>query len=54
MDGEIVTVEAGREFKQLAKTQLGDGFMASPAIVDNEMILRSKTELFCITKPEGQ
>jgi outer membrane protein assembly factor BamB len=50
MDGEIVTVEAGREFKQLAKTQLGDGFMASPAVVDNEMILRSKTELFCIAK----
>ncbi len=51
MDSEIFAVQAGREFKLLAKTQLGDGFMASPAIVDNEMILRSKTELFCIAKP---
>jgi outer membrane protein assembly factor BamB len=50
-EGEIFTVAAGPKYERLAKTQLGDGFMASPAIVDNELILRSKTELFMIANP---
>jgi len=50
MEGVIITVAPGREFKRLAKTVLGDGFMASPAVVGDELILRSKTELFCIAK----
>jgi len=48
MEGVIHTVAPGREFKRLAKTELGDGFMASPAVVGDDLILRSKTELFCI------
>ncbi len=50
-EGDILTIEPGREFKLLAETKLGDGFMASPAIVDNEMILRSKSHLYCIARP---
>jgi len=50
MEGVIITVAPGREFKRLAKTELGDGFMASPAVVGDDLILRSKTELFCIAK----
>ena len=34
----------------LAKSQLGDGFMASPAVVGNELILRSKSHLYCVTE----
>ncbi|MEO1525114.1 MAG: PQQ-binding-like beta-propeller repeat protein [Planctomycetota bacterium] len=48
MEGEILTLEPGDEFKQLAKTTLGDGFMASPAIVGDQMILRSKSNLYLI------
>ena len=51
MEGVIFTVSPGREFKRLAKTELGDGFLASPAVVNNDLILRSRTELFCIAKP---
>ena len=51
MDGLIVTVSAKREFEELAKSELGDGFMASPAVVGNDLILRSKTELFLVAKP---
>ena len=51
MDGLIMTVKAGRDFKKLAETELGDGFMASPAVIGDELILRSKTELICVAKP---
>jgi outer membrane protein assembly factor BamB len=45
-DGETVVLEAGRTFKVLAKNQLGDGFMASPAITGKAFILRSRTYLY--------
>ena len=50
IEGEILTIEPGGQFKSLAETKLGDGFMASPAVVDNEMILRSKSHLYCVSK----
>jgi outer membrane protein assembly factor BamB len=50
IEGNILTFEPGREFKSLAETKLGDGFMASPAVVDDEMILRSKSHLYCVAK----
>lgn len=50
IEGEIYTIEPGREFKLLAETSLGDGFMASPAIVGDEMILRSKSHLYGVAK----
>jgi outer membrane protein assembly factor BamB len=47
-EGTTTVVQAGREFKVLAKNKLGDGFMASPAVVENSLILRSKTSLYRI------
>ena len=46
--GEVVTVRPGREFKLLEESKLGDGFMASPAVVGNDLILRSKSDLYLI------
>jgi outer membrane protein assembly factor BamB len=48
--GKISVIEPGREYKLLAENQLGDGYMASPAIVGDKMILRSKTHLYCVSK----
>jgi outer membrane protein assembly factor BamB len=45
-DGKTTVVEAGRRFKVLAENQLGDGFMASPAIAGKAFILRSRTHLY--------
>ena len=39
-------VAVSREFRKLAENQLGDGFMASPAIVDNALLLRSKSGVY--------
>jgi outer membrane protein assembly factor BamB len=47
-DGKTTVAEATREFKILARNELGDGFMASPAVVNESLILRGKTELYKI------
>lgn len=44
--GKTTVIATGRKFQKLAENQLGDGFMASPAIVGNALILRSKTGLY--------
>ena len=45
---EATVIAAGREFKVLATNQLGDGFMSSPAVLGNSLVLRSKTHLYRI------
>ena len=45
-DGDITVVAAGRAFKKLAETQIDGAIMASPAIVDNAILLRSDTHLY--------
>lgn len=49
-EGAIPVIEPGREFKLLATNQLDAGFMASPAVVDGALILRTKTHLYRIQK----
>lgn len=50
-EGKTAVVEAGRTFKVLATNQLGDGFMASPAVAGKSLILRSKTHLYRVEEP---
>jgi outer membrane protein assembly factor BamB len=47
-DGKTTVLEAGRELKVLGESQLDEGFMASPAIDGNALILRTKTHLYRI------
>lgn len=47
-EGKTVVVEAGRQFKVLAENHLDGGFMASPAVDGNALILRTKTDLYRI------
>jgi outer membrane protein assembly factor BamB len=46
--GKTTVIATGREFKKLAENQLGDGFMASPAVSGNALFLRSRTQLYRI------
>jgi len=48
--GEVVTILPGREYQLLHKSKLGDGYMASPAVIGNDLILRSKSHLYLIRK----
>jgi len=47
-EGKTTVVAATREFKKLAENQLGDGFMASPAVSGKSLFLRSRTALYRI------
>ena len=46
--GTASVVQAGREFKTLATNSLNEGFMASPAVYRNSLILRTSGHLFRI------
>jgi outer membrane protein assembly factor BamB len=44
--GKATVIQAAREFKILAENQMGDGFMASPAVSGKALFLRSRTHLY--------
>lgn len=47
-EGKTTVLAAGREFKVLAENEVGDGFMASPAVAGRALFLRSRTHLYRI------
>lgn len=49
-DGLTTIFKPTREFQKIAENQLSDGFMASPAIIDDALFLRTKTYLYRIEK----
>ena len=48
MEGRVTVISAGREFKLLAQNEFDAGFIASGAVADTALILRSETHLYCI------
>ena len=48
MGGEVVVFQPGDDFSLVSETKLGDGFMASPAVVGDTLILRSRSQLICV------
>ena len=49
-DGDIIVVAAGREFKQIAVNSMGDLVMATPALSEGVMYVRSASSLTAIGK----
>lgn len=47
-DGEIIVVAAGREFEQLATNSMGELLMATPALSDGVMYVRTASSLFAV------
>ena len=47
-EGKTTVIAARREFKVLAENNLDDGFMASPAVAGDALILRTKSHLYRI------
>ncbi|HWN97534.1 MAG TPA: PQQ-binding-like beta-propeller repeat protein [Methylomirabilota bacterium] len=45
-EGKTTVLAPGREFKKVAENKLDGGFMASPAVTGNALILRTKTHLY--------
>ena len=46
--GKTTVIRAGRRFEKLAESKLDAGFMASPAVWGDSLILRTKTHLYRI------
>jgi outer membrane protein assembly factor BamB len=51
--GEVIVLRAGREPHVIARNDLGERLMASPAISNGQIFLRSDGSLFAIGKPRG-
>jgi len=47
-DGDILVVAAGREFKALAANSMGDLLMATPALSNGVMFVRTAQSLYAI------
>ncbi|MEI6646275.1 MAG: PQQ-binding-like beta-propeller repeat protein [bacterium] len=48
LSGKTTVIRAGRTFEKLSENHLESGFMASPAVTGNYLILRTKTHLYNI------
>ncbi len=46
--GVMAVVEAGREFKELARNELPDQFLASPGFANGRIYLRGAANLWCV------
>jgi len=49
-DGEIMVIAAGQKFEHIATNSMGELLMATPALSDGVMYVRSATSLFAIGK----
>ena len=51
--GDMVVLQMGREFKQLATNRFASEsgeFSATPAVSDGELFVRSTTHLYCVAE----
>lgn len=49
-EGDTTIIRADRKFERLSKNSLGDRTLASMAVIDNDLLIRSKTALWRIGK----
>jgi outer membrane protein assembly factor BamB len=53
-NGMAVVIAAGRQFKEISRSELPDRFMASPAFANGRVFLRGETNLFCLGRTSRQ
>ncbi|HWS54422.1 MAG TPA: PQQ-binding-like beta-propeller repeat protein, partial [Pyrinomonadaceae bacterium] len=53
-DGEVLVVAAGRKFEHLATNSMGELLMATPALSDGVMYVRSSRSLFAVGRRPGK
>lgn len=51
-NGFVVVLEQGHSLNVLAKNDLGDTIIATPAIADGRLYFRTKEKILCIAEPE--
>ncbi len=50
IDGQAVMVAATREYKELGRTELGEGTESTPAVADGRLFLRTESKLRCLAE----
>ena len=50
-DGDTFVIQAGPEYKLLAKNSLNEMALASPAVSAGRLFIRTATKLYCIARP---
>ena len=50
MNGDVVVTTAEPKFKVLARGKFDDGFMATPAVTGNALILRTKSAVYRVER----
>jgi outer membrane protein assembly factor BamB len=53
-DGTTYVVKAGAEFEILDRCPLGEVALATPAVADGRLFLRTVSHVYCIEKPTGK
>lgn len=53
-DGDTFVIQAGPEFSIVGKSSLGETTLATPAIVDGDLVMRTATKLYRIGKPRAR
>ena len=48
-DGKVKVIKAGDEYEAVATNELDDGFDASPIVIGDELYLRGRRSLYCIS-----
>jgi hypothetical protein len=51
--GEVVVLAAAPKFELLARNVLDEPCIATPAVADDRLYIRTESTLFCIGKPGG-
>jgi outer membrane protein assembly factor BamB len=51
--GEVIVLQSGPKPTVIARNDLGERLLASPAISNGQLFIRSDGRLFCIGKPRG-
>ena len=46
--GRVTVLEDGPEFKQLADNDMGESIMATPAISEDGLFIRTRTKIYCV------
>ena len=49
-NGVVVVLEDSDEYKLLAKNDMGDAILATPAIADGNLFIRTRSKLICVGK----
>ena len=48
LDGEVVVLAASPEYKLISRHELGEPVVATPAVADNRLLIRTEASLMCV------